>query len=68
VLLLAQYSFLLVWYALIYQYTRCHTSWYQHGKLELKISPQETAKNNYQSEQAKIAIATGGIIGKGPGQ
>ncbi len=25
------------------------------------------AKNNYQSEQAKIAIATGGIIGKGPG-
>lgn len=26
------------------------------------------SKNNYQSEQAKIAIATGGIIGKGPGQ
>jgi len=25
------------------------------------------AKGNYQSEQAKIAIATGGIIGKGPG-
>lgn len=25
------------------------------------------AKNNYQSEQAKIAIATGGVIGKGPG-
>ncbi len=25
------------------------------------------AKSNYQSEQAKIAIATGGIIGKGPG-
>ena len=25
------------------------------------------SKNNYQSEQAKIAIATGGIIGKGPG-
>ena len=25
------------------------------------------AKNNYQSDQAKIAIATGGIIGKGPG-
>lgn len=25
------------------------------------------AENNYQSEQAKIAIATGGIIGKGPG-
>jgi cell division protein FtsW len=24
-------------------------------------------KNNYQSEQAKIAIATGGVIGKGPG-
>ena len=24
-------------------------------------------KSNYQSEQAKIAIATGGIIGKGPG-
>jgi len=23
--------------------------------------------NNYQSEQAKIAIATGGVIGKGPG-
>jgi cell division protein FtsW len=25
------------------------------------------AENNYQSEQAKIAIATGGVIGKGPG-
>ncbi len=25
------------------------------------------SKNNFQSEQAKIAIATGGIIGKGPG-
>jgi cell division protein FtsW len=25
------------------------------------------SKNNYQSDQAKIAIATGGIIGKGPG-
>lgn len=25
------------------------------------------AKNNYQSDQAKIAIATGGVIGKGPG-
>lgn len=25
------------------------------------------AQSNYQSEQAKIAIATGGIIGKGPG-
>lgn len=25
------------------------------------------SKNNYQSEQAKIAIATGGVIGKGPG-
>jgi cell division protein FtsW len=25
------------------------------------------SKTNYQSEQAKIAIATGGIIGKGPG-
>lgn len=26
------------------------------------------SKSNYQSEQAKIAIATGGIIGKGPGK
>jgi cell division protein FtsW len=25
-------------------------------------------KSNYQSEQAKIAIATGGVIGKGPGR
>jgi cell division protein FtsW len=25
------------------------------------------SRSNYQSEQAKIAIATGGIIGKGPG-
>lgn len=25
------------------------------------------SKSNYQSEQAKIAIATGGIVGKGPG-
>ena len=25
------------------------------------------SKSNYQSEQAKIAVATGGIIGKGPG-
>ncbi len=26
------------------------------------------SKSNYQSEQAKIAIATGGVIGKGPGK
>lgn len=26
------------------------------------------ANSNYQSEQAKIAIATGGVIGKGPGR
>ena len=26
------------------------------------------SKSNYQSEQAKIAIATGGVIGKGPGR
>ena len=25
------------------------------------------SKSNYQSEQAKIAIATGGVVGKGPG-
>jgi cell division protein FtsW len=28
---------------------------------------QASKVNNYQSDQAKIAIATGGIIGKGPG-
>ena len=29
---------------------------------------EENAQGNYQTDQAKIAIATGGIIGKGPGK
>jgi len=39
------------------------TTW----KSRLENFSKGDTKNNYQSEQAKIAIATGGVIGKGPG-
>jgi len=35
------------------------------SRIESFINPGET--ENYQTEQAKIAIASGGIVGKGPG-
>lgn len=37
-----------------------------HNRLETFISSDSS--NNYQAEQAKIAIATGGITGKSPGK
>lgn len=40
------------------------------GMNQQDLSPQEKAKlrdGNYQVDQAKIAIATGGVTGKGPG-
>ncbi len=36
-------------------------------KSRVESFSSKDSNNNYQSEQAKIAIATGGIIGKGPG-
>lgn len=36
-------------------------------RVERFISNEPNPNGNYQSDQAKIAIATGGIIGKGPG-
>ncbi|HQQ93693.1 MAG TPA: FtsW/RodA/SpoVE family cell cycle protein [Bacteroidia bacterium] len=39
------------------------TTW----KARLESFASGDAKSNYQSEQAKIAIATGGILGKAPG-
>ena len=36
-------------------------------KSRLENFSKGDSKSNYQSEQAKIAIATGGVIGKGPG-
>lgn len=36
-------------------------------KARLENFSKGDSKSNYQSEQAKIAIATGGVIGKGPG-
>ncbi len=39
------------------------TTW----KARLENFSTGDTKSNYQSEQAKIAIATGGVIGKGPG-
>jgi cell division protein FtsW len=36
-------------------------------KARIENFSKADSKSNYQSEQAKIAIATGGIIGKGPG-
>ncbi len=39
----------------------------QTWKARLENFSKGDAKSNYQSEQAKIAIATGGVIGKGPG-
>lgn len=38
-----------------------------NNRIENFISGEE-GDGNYQSDQAKIAIATGGIVGKGPGQ
>ena len=40
------------------------TTW----KARIENFSKGDSKNNYQSEQAKIAIATGGVIGKGPGK
>lgn len=38
------------------------------ARIERYISPEEGDKDmNYQSTQAKIAVATGGLFGKGPG-
>ena len=37
------------------------------NRIENYISPDKSNSNNYQVEQSKIAIASGGIIGKGPG-
>ena len=39
------------------------TTW----KSRIESFTKGDSKSNYQSDQAKIAIATGGIIGKGPG-
>ena len=39
----------------------------QTWKARIENFSKGDSKNNYQSEQAKIAIGTGGIIGKGPG-
>lgn len=36
-------------------------------KARIESFSKGDSKSNYQSEQAKIAIATGGVIGKGPG-
>ncbi len=39
----------------------------QKWKSRIENFKSGDTKSNYQSEQAKIAIATGGLIGKGPG-
>lgn len=36
-------------------------------KSRIESFSSKNSESNYQSEQAKIAIATGGVIGKGPG-
>ena len=38
------------------------------SRVESFSDDDENAKENYQIERAKIAIATGGIVGKGPGK
>lgn len=38
-----------------------------HGRIERYISQTGSNDANFQVEQAKIAVATGGITGKGPG-
>ena len=38
------------------------------SRIESFSEGDENAKENYQIERAKIAIATGGVIGKGPGK
>jgi len=59
-------SFALILGVIIYQFPDLITrgaTW----KARIENFSNGDSKSNYQSEQAKIAIATGGIIGKGPG-
>lgn len=37
------------------------------GRVERFATDVESPNGNYQADQAKIAIATGGVVGKGPG-
>ena len=41
---------------------------YKLGKIELKVFLMMKVKKQYQVEKAKIAIATGGTLGVGPGK
>ena len=41
--------------------------WTWKNRIENYISPDKNDVNNYQVDQSKIAIASGGLIGKGPG-
>ncbi|WP_010523210.1 FtsW/RodA/SpoVE family cell cycle protein [Aquimarina agarivorans] len=38
------------------------------SRIENFMDDSENSKDNYQIERAKIAIATGGLVGKGPGK
>ncbi len=62
--IIASFAFLLiVWYAPEAIPGGRGPTW----KARLENFRTGDSKSNYQSEQAKIAIATGGVIGKGPG-
>ncbi len=41
--------------------------WTWKNRIENFVSSDQNSESNYQVEQSKIAIASGGIIGKGPG-
>jgi len=52
-----------IWFAPETFPSRRATTW----KARIENFSKGDTESNYQSEQAKIAIATGGVIGKGPG-
>jgi cell division protein FtsW len=41
--------------------------WTWKNRIESFVNQKQNSEGNYQVEQSKIAIASGGIIGKGPG-
>lgn len=53
-----------VWFAPETFPSRRATTW----KARIENYSKGDAESNWQSEQAKIAVATGGVIGKGPGR
>jgi len=63
-LVIATLLFSWIWFAPETFPSRRASTW----KARIENFSKGDTESNYQSEQAKIAIATGGVIGKGPGR